>query len=434
MSAPAVSVVIPTRNRCAVLRATLMALATQTAPPDQLEVLVVADGSADGTAEMVRSLRVPYALRLLEQPARGVSYARNWGAAEARAPLLISFDDDVVATPGLVAAHLRAHKGPGERLVLGPYPLGLRGRPSLYQIVAQAWWSDRFHALGRPGHRFSFKDVGAGNFSIPTSLYARLGGFDTIFVGYGGKDYELGARVLKAGAALAYAPDALGDHCDQAGHTVERMLRRTREEARNDVILGRIHPELRPALSVAALFNPPLTARGRLLVRLAFAAPALGDHLARRLIGRAQRYEALLLRERWRRLMGDLKRYWYARGVAEQLASREAVDAYVAEGERAAGAWPRRVIRLELREGLTACAERLDRERPDEAELIFDGQRVGAIPPLPGAEALRGAHLPEALRGWQVTWELARMLGTAGAGPLPAPAVAREREGLWPTS
>ncbi|NTW02976.1 MAG: glycosyltransferase, partial [Oscillochloris sp.] len=73
---PSVSIVIPTRNRCAALQATLMALAQQTVPADEIEVLVVADGSTDGTIPMVRGLRVPYTLRLLEQPARGVSYAR----------------------------------------------------------------------------------------------------------------------------------------------------------------------------------------------------------------------------------------------------------------------------------------------------------------------------------------------------------------------
>ncbi|MEI6778271.1 MAG: glycosyltransferase [Chloroflexales bacterium] len=406
MTTPTVSIVIPTRNRRPALQQTLMALARQTIPPDELEVLVVVDGGTDGSADMVRALRVPYTLRLLEQPARGVSYARNWGAAEAHAPLLISFDDDVVAVPGFVAAHLRAQQGPGERLVLGPYLLNLPGRPSLAQIYARTWWSDRFHAMSRSGHRFTFEDLAAGNFSIPSALYARMGGFDTIFRGYGVKDYEFGVRALKAGAQFAYAADAVGDHRDSQC-SIQRVLRRIREEARNDVIMGTLHPELRPALKVASILSPSQSRRNRLLQRLALNWPILGDRLVMALQSHVESYERRLLYAYWWRLIDGIKMYWYIRGVAEQLGGQEEIAAYVAAGERAARERHLKLGSLELSEGLTACACRLDQERPDSVELRYRGTPVGQIPAPPGAEPLRGAHLADALRQWQMTKPLA---------------------------
>ncbi|NTW03626.1 MAG: glycosyltransferase family 2 protein, partial [Oscillochloris sp.] len=390
-----------------------------TVPADEIEVLVVADGSTDGTIPMVRGLRVPYTLRLLEQPARGVSYARNWGAAEARARLLISFDDDVVANPKFVEAHLHAQQGPGERLVLGAYLLNPPGRPTFYQINARAWWSDRFYAMNRPGHRFTFEDLAAGNFSISAALYARMGGFDTIFRGYSGKDYEFGARALKAGAQFAYAPDAAGDHRDPE-RSISRRLRRIREEGRNDVILGTLHPELRPAINISSILSPSASGQSRLLQRLALSAPVIGDQFAKILLSWTEDYERRFLHAYWWRLADALRTYWYARGVSEQLGGQAEIAAFVAAGEHAARERPIKQGRLELSAGLEACATYLDQERPDCVDLFFEGALCGHIPAPPGAEPLRGVHLPDALRQWRVTEALAVKYAATAHAPLAA--------------
>jgi GT2 family glycosyltransferase len=426
MTTPTVSIIIPTRNRCAALQGTLMALARQTIPLDELEVLVVADGSTDGTVNMVRALRVPYTLRLVEQQALGLPMARNRGAAEAQAPLLILFDDDIIATPGFVAAHLRAQHEPGERLVLGPYLLSLPGRQSFYGINLRTWWSDKFCAMSCPGHRFTFEDVSGGNFSISAALYARLGGFNTIFKGYGGKDYEFGARVLKAGARLVYAPDALGDHRDNPGRGIDRLLLRIRDEGRNEAILGRLHPELRPALNVSSIMSPSVSARSRLLQRLALSWPIFGDQLARILQSWADDYERRLLHAYWWRIVDGLRTYWYTRGVSEELGGQADIAAFVADGERVARERPLKRGILALDEGLATCAQRLDQERPDSVELRYEGAVIGQIPAPPGAEPLRGVHLPDALRQWPLTMMLAQELAAPANPPLAAWAAADE--------
>ena len=88
---PAVSVVIPTRNRAALLRRALDSVLAQSF--HNHEILVVDDASEDGTAEMVRGLGV--AVRYLRQEAcLGAATVRNRGLREARADLVAFLDDD----------------------------------------------------------------------------------------------------------------------------------------------------------------------------------------------------------------------------------------------------------------------------------------------------------------------------------------------------
>ncbi len=75
---------IPTYNRREILARTLPTVFRQDFPADQCEIVIVVDGSTDGTAEMLRSLEPPCALRILEQPNRWRAAARNAGWRAAR--------------------------------------------------------------------------------------------------------------------------------------------------------------------------------------------------------------------------------------------------------------------------------------------------------------------------------------------------------------
>ena len=73
-AAPRLSVVVPTYNRRAGIVRLLQALAEQTLPPDQFEVVVANDGSTDGTAEALASYRAPYRLTVLTQATGAVDF------------------------------------------------------------------------------------------------------------------------------------------------------------------------------------------------------------------------------------------------------------------------------------------------------------------------------------------------------------------------
>jgi hypothetical protein len=106
---PEVSVVIPTWNRRHTLPASLASLLAE--EDVALEVVIVDDGSTDGTAEWLQALGDPR-VRALVRPHAGIAAARNAGIAAARAPVVAFHDSDDTALPGRLRtplAYLRAH-------------------------------------------------------------------------------------------------------------------------------------------------------------------------------------------------------------------------------------------------------------------------------------------------------------------------------------
>jgi glycosyltransferase involved in cell wall biosynthesis len=106
---PEVSVVVPTYNRAALLEASLAGLLAER--DVELEVVVVDDGSTDGTAAWLAAHPDPR-VRGITRPHEGIAAARNAGVAAARAPLVAFHDSDDVALPGRLRVpveYLRAH-------------------------------------------------------------------------------------------------------------------------------------------------------------------------------------------------------------------------------------------------------------------------------------------------------------------------------------
>src|SRR5579883_3490344 len=114
------SVVIPTRNRAAVLRRTLPTALHQDLPQDQWELLIVDDGSTDDTAAVVQELAGERAY-LLVQPHRGAAAARNAGLRVARGELVLFLDDDLLCDPSLFTHHLDAHREHPGGVIFGPF-------------------------------------------------------------------------------------------------------------------------------------------------------------------------------------------------------------------------------------------------------------------------------------------------------------------------
>src|SRR5713226_2419893 len=120
MERPRISVIVPSYNRCGLLRQTLESLAGQHFPADDFEVVVADDGSSDGTQAMVASFAGRLRLRYCFQEDQGyrVAAARNAGARLATAPVLAFVDSGTLAGPDFVRGHLAAQAREG-RAVLG---------------------------------------------------------------------------------------------------------------------------------------------------------------------------------------------------------------------------------------------------------------------------------------------------------------------------
>jgi glycosyltransferase involved in cell wall biosynthesis len=105
---PSFSVIVPTYQRremvCEAVRA-LCGLSYD----GPIEIIVVVDGSTDGSADALAKVDCALPLRVIEEENRGQGAARNRGAAEATGEILLFLDDDMICEPDLVQQHARLH-------------------------------------------------------------------------------------------------------------------------------------------------------------------------------------------------------------------------------------------------------------------------------------------------------------------------------------
>jgi glycosyltransferase involved in cell wall biosynthesis len=205
-----VSVVIPTCNRKARLRRVLDALARQSVEPDVFEVVIVDDGSSDGTSDALAALHTDYALRSFFQPNAGPARARNRGVQEARGELVLFLDDDVMPEPCLIAEHLGSHGQEAASLVvMGPLA-SLPHYDQPWVSWEQAKIEAQYRAMLDGVYAPTFRQFWTGNASLERAHLLEVGGFNHEFPR--GEDVELGARLHKRGLQFRFNPRAVGYH------------------------------------------------------------------------------------------------------------------------------------------------------------------------------------------------------------------------------
>ena len=280
-------------------------LVAQPSLQEALDVVVVLDGSTDGSREMVEKLPFPVPLQAVWQPNRGLAAARNAGLAVA-SDLVWFLDDDLIPGPGLVAHHREAHEAGGEHILMGPcvVPPDSPLPPS-----TRHFWEQEYAALAVTGLVERFDQFSGANTSGPAGVFTSVGGFEESFVGYGLEDYELAIRLLRAGVTIRFDEGAVAWHHQQRGFS--ELLSHTTSEGRNAVQLAALHPELEEEI-----FSP----------RSAFANPRLWRlhmrsarrlRLASRLLAVPAWLEGRLTGGRRHRLTDIARAAAYASGVAE---------------------------------------------------------------------------------------------------------------------
>lgn len=286
---PAVSVIVPTFERRESLRRLLEALAAQTLPANQFEVLVSIDGSRDGTLEMLESFRAPYPLRWQWARNRGRAAACNAAIRRAAGEIVLMLDDDMEPTRGLLAAHRRAHSAGVTRCVLGPVPFRIRGTDQPFRRHVGAKFNEHLQRLGQPEHQFVLRDFYSGNTSVRRKLLLEVGLFDEDFRAYGNEDLELGYRLIASGVTLDFAPDAVAwQHYDKA---VDALARDAMAKGRTAVLLCAKHPGALPGLRLGAAHTGSFPARAvrAALLRLT----RVSSRTPRLVIGLTQRLDRL---------------------------------------------------------------------------------------------------------------------------------------------
>jgi len=223
------SIVVCTRNRADRLGECLAHLADQVGAGDH-EVVVVDNGSTDGTDGMVRAWAAadPERRRHLRESVAGLSRARNRGVVAARGEVVLFIDDDALAPRGWVAAHLAAYARDAAVVGVGG-PVALRwpdGRPRWLAPRLEHWFSALDHGDDAVAWPTPHGPYGT-NMSVRRTTLDEVGVFDTRLGRRGrslvsSEEGDLFARVQAAGGTLAYEPAALVLH----GVTRDRLSRR----------------------------------------------------------------------------------------------------------------------------------------------------------------------------------------------------------------
>jgi glycosyltransferase involved in cell wall biosynthesis/predicted AlkP superfamily pyrophosphatase or phosphodiesterase len=215
------SVIMPTFNRLTILQESVQAIENQTASRDDFELIVVDDGSDDGTLDFLADYESKTALnfRYLTQTHSGPAAARNFGITGSSGEVTILLGDDMLAVPTLIADHLRFHR---------EYPM------LSHSCVGFIDWEEGIEVNGLMRHvtsnagaqQFNFAEVesqnsedvtwGAfwsGNLSFKKSFVLTHGLFNAeVFKHAVWEDIELGYRLHKAGLVLHFRKECKVNH------------------------------------------------------------------------------------------------------------------------------------------------------------------------------------------------------------------------------
>ncbi len=322
---PQVSVVIPTYNRLSRLQRVLAAFERQTFPRDRFEVVVVSDGSNDGTDEFLATACPPFPLTVVTQANAGPAAARNRGVASARGAIVLFVDDDVVAIPELIERHVASHcSAARDTVVIGPMMT-----PDDFEMRPWVEWEQQmlykqYDAMNAGVYPATFRQFYTGNASLPRARFLAAGGFDTRF--RRAEDVELAYRLDRAGVGWVWNPDAVGHHYADRPYT--SWLRTARDYGVNEVVFGRDEGQ-DPTLSrVRAEFagRSPVI-RG--LARVCVAAPWLEAALTAPLRALALGAHAVGAKRVGKYALSSLFNMAYFSGMATELGGREPFERVV---------------------------------------------------------------------------------------------------------
>jgi GT2 family glycosyltransferase len=201
--------VVPTFNRGPALAETIRRLtASELGAGDELEILVVDDGSAvparDTVASSVAAAVSPWVVRWLRQPNGGPAAARNAGFRASGGDLILFVDDDILVPPDLVRAHVDAHRQrPGSAIFgLCPFTPDAERRP--FRAFLQRCLDPP--VMSSEG-LVEVPIVASGQISVERHQFADDGGvYSPEMTTPAAEEYELTFRLRRRGIPILAAP------------------------------------------------------------------------------------------------------------------------------------------------------------------------------------------------------------------------------------
>jgi glycosyltransferase involved in cell wall biosynthesis len=251
------SIVIATFNRSRSLLQAIHSLAGQTYPSDQFEVIVVDDGSTDGTSALGWDA-FPFPVRYYWQENSGATRARNAGALHSSAEILLFMDDDIVAAPNLLEFLVR-DLSTQERVIVLPIviPVAPAGTSPFTKVHGEAIAHSQLpsgKALGdylssearQNGVFIPFVECMTGMLAVNKGDFIALGMFQDPTGGWPNwDDVDFGYRAHLRGYRLWRSCQAVAYHHDRSLVSLEASCARWQHAGHSAVWLFKSHPGLR---------------------------------------------------------------------------------------------------------------------------------------------------------------------------------------------
>lgn len=237
-----VSVQICSYNRKNILKRCLERIFFQDFHPDDYEVILVDDGSTDGTKDMVGQLKPNCDFNYFYQSNKGLASARNHGISKARGEIILFIDDDILASPQLVREHYDFHKSHLKSVVKG----WVNHVSNLENITKPCFnWAD-----------FSTAFFWTSNVSVKKEHLIQAGAFDEDFEEYGWEDLELGLRLKKIGLKSYFNKKAVVYHYkkEMTCQSLENSFNVARAKGRTAVLFYKKNPTLRVKIATGDYF------------------------------------------------------------------------------------------------------------------------------------------------------------------------------------
>jgi glycosyltransferase involved in cell wall biosynthesis len=256
-----ISVIIPAWNASRTLGDCLDALERQSVPRAEYELVVVDDGSHDGTLEIARRPGV----NVLQQAHIGAAAARNLGVRASQGDLLFFTDADCAPAPDWIAQMRAPFDDPRVDGAKGIYATH---QPGVIARFVQLEYEDKYDRLRR---RATIDFIDTYSAAYRRAPIEAAGGFDPL-IQYA-EDQEFSFRMAARGARLVFAPRAVVYH--QHANSIHAYMRKKYLGGywKFAITAGRHHGKL-----VSDAHTPPVMKVQMLLV-LGSALAALGGPL-----------------------------------------------------------------------------------------------------------------------------------------------------------
>lgn len=199
------SVITVTHNRREQLLKKLESLRRQSLAPERFELVVLVNGSEDGTLEALREAETLFRLEVIPSEENvGSARGRNLAARAAGGDILLVSDDDCVLTERVLERHLAVHRTHPGSVVIGPTRLA--------EGYRQGKLREPFEGQRSLGGRALWIHATGTNTSLPRAAFEAVGGYDESFDGYGGEDPALALALRARGLAFRFAAEAAVYH------------------------------------------------------------------------------------------------------------------------------------------------------------------------------------------------------------------------------